>query len=243
VYEAKALSFVDNGLFQAFDLGITKHVAVNSYGRFVEFKNARHDRYWNFVCDYLQGRRDCCKKNSSKWHFWNKTFLRSKRKCSWQTNDFLHKLSRKIVKNTKANTIVVGDLNIKAMAQSPNASKGLNRSTQNSGYLGRFVRFLSYKAEIVGKKVVEIDESNTSKRCYACGKLHVVSLWVRVMCCDCGNVVDRDKNSCVNILLRLYSKFALWMGYQVFVGNLRNTGLLAPSLEVHSQEALTFRLG
>ena len=76
---------------------------------------------------------------------------------------------------------------------------GLNRSTQNNGYLGRFVRFLTYKSELAGKKVVEIDESNTSKECYACGKLHVMPLWMRAMSCDCGNVIDRDKNSSVSI--------------------------------------------
>jgi hypothetical protein len=32
----------------------------------------------------------------------------------------------------------------------------------------------------------------------------------------------------------------LWTGYQLFAGNLRNTGLPTPKLEVHSQEALPF---
>jgi putative transposase len=126
------------------------------------------------------------------------------------------------------------------MAQSPKATNGLNRSTQNNGYLGRFVRFLSYKSELAGKRLVEIDESNTSKRCFVCGKLHDMPLWIRVMKCDCGNVIERDKNSSVNIIVRFLSQYALWMGYQQFVGNLRNTGLPTPKLEVHSQEALPF---
>ena len=243
VYEAKALPFVDNGLYQAFDLGVTKHTAVNSYGKFVEFIIPRHDKYWNPVVDLLQSRRDHCKKKSRRWHHWNKTLKKSKRKCARQTKDFQHKLSRKIVNNTKANTIIVGDLNVRGMAQSPKASAGLNRSTQNNGYLGRFVRFLSYKSELAGKRFVEIDESNTSKRCFACGKLHVMPLWIRVMRCDCGNVLDRDKNSSVNVMVRFLSQFALWTGYQLFADNLRNTGLPAPLLEVHSQEALPFMVG
>jgi putative transposase len=129
------------------------------------------------------------------------------------------------------------------MAQSVKSFSGLNRSTQNNGYLGRFVRFLSYKAELAGKKVIEIDESYTSKECYACGELHGMPLWVRTMKCDCGNVIDRDRNSSVGIMLRFLSQFALWTGYQQFVGNLRNTGLLTPTLEVHSQEAIPFRVG
>ena len=118
-----------------------------------------------------------------------------------------------------------------------------NRSTQNNGYLGRFVRFLSYKAELAGKRVVEIDESNTSKMCYACGRLHDMPLWMRTMCCDCGNVVDRDRNSSVNVMVRFLSQNALWTGYRQFVGNLRKTSLQTPMLEVHSQEAQPFMVG
>ncbi len=243
VYEQKAPVYVDNGLYQAFDLGVTKHTGVNVYGRFVEFANSRHDRYWNPRLDLLQSRRDHCKKKSRKWRYLNKVLKRHKRKCSRQTRDFQHKLSRRIVENTRANTIIVGDLNVKGMVQSPKATCGLNRSTQNNGCLGRFVRFLSYKAELAGKKVIEIDESHTSKRCFACGKLHDMPLWVRVMKCDCGNVIDRDRNSSVNIMLRFLSQYALWTGYQQFVDNLRNTGLPTPKLEVHSQEALPFMVG
>lgn len=244
VYIKKTPLYVDNGLYQSFDLGITKHTAINSYGKFVEFKNSRHDKFWNPTTDLLQSRRAHCKRYSRKWYHWNKVFKKCKRKCSRQIIDFQHKLSRKIVENTKANTIIIGDLNVKGMAQSPKASTCLNRSIQNSGYLGRFVRFLSYKAELVGKKVVEIDESYTSKKCYVCGETHIMPLWVRVMKCDCGNSIDRDKNSSVNIMLRFLSQFAMCTGYQQFVDNLRKTGLLVPvELVVHSQEAISFRIG
>jgi putative transposase len=156
------------------------------------------------------------KKKSRKWRYLNNVLKKHKRKCSRQTRDFQHKLSRRIVENTKANTIIVGDLNVKGMAQSAKATNGLNRSTQNSGCLGRFVRFLTCKAELAGKKVIEIDESYTSKECYACGKLHVMPLWVRTMSCDCGNVIDRDRNSSVSIMLRFLSQNALWTGYYNF---------------------------
>ncbi len=243
VYEQKTPVYVDNGLYQAFDLGVTKHTAVNIYGQFVEFANSRHDSYWNPRLDRLQSRRDHCKKKSRKWRYLNNVLKKHKRKCSRQTRDFQHKLSHRIVENTKANTIIIGDLNVKGMAQSPKATNGLNRSTQNSGCLGRFVRFLSYKAELAGKKVVEIDESYTSKECYVCGVRHDMPLWMRTMICDCGNVIDRDKNSSVNIMLRFLSQYALWTGYQQFVGNLRNIGLPTPKLEVHSQEAPCVSVG
>ena len=243
VYEQQAKAYVDNGLYQAFDLGVTKHTAVNIHGRFMEFKNPRFDRYWNPMVDVLQSRRDHCKKRSRRWKYLHGRLKKCKRKCRRQNRDWMHKLSRRIVENTKANTIVVGDLNVKGMAQSKQTFSGLNRSTQNNGFLGCFVRFLTYKAELEGKRAIGIDEANTSKRCYACGKEYSMPLWVRVMRCDCGNVLDRDKNSSVNVMVRFLSQNALWTGYQQFVGNLRKTGLPTPKLEVHSQEALPFMVG
>jgi len=148
-----------------------------------------------------------------------------------------------MVDNTRANTLIVGNLDVKEMPNSNKASSGLNRSTQNNGYLSRFVRFLTYKAELAGKKVIEIDERNTSKRCYACGKEHVMPLWKRTMDCDCGNVIDRDRNSAINIMLRFLSQNAMWTGYQQFADNLRNTGLTISILEVHSREAPCVSVG
>jgi putative transposase len=55
------------------------------------------------------------------------------------------------------------------------------------------------------------------------------------MKCGCGNVIDRDRNSAINIMIRFLSQNALWTSYQgVFLDNLRKSGLLTPS--VHSQE-------
>ena len=156
-------------------------------------------------------------------------------KKSNQLKDFQHKLSRKMIENTRANTIIVGDLKVKKMAQ-PKIINGekqkktkrirsRNRSTQNQGYLSRFIEFLTYKAELRGKRVIRIDESYTSKECYLCGKRHDMPLWKRTMECDCGNVIDRDRNSAINIMVRFLSQNALWTGYLQFVDNLRQTGL------------------
>nr|WP_231585701.1 MULTISPECIES: transposase [unclassified Methanosarcina] len=45
------------------------------------------------------------------------------------------------------------------------------------------------------------------------------------MKCDCGNVIDRDRNSAINIMKRFLSQNALWTGYQSFSDNLQQTGL------------------
>ena len=231
-------SYFDNGIYQAIDLGVTKIVtAINTNGKFHEIKTPRPDKYWNPKIDAAKSRRDHCigkKKGSRK----SKRYLRiaravtkMSRKKANQVKDFQHKLSKTMVENTKANTIIVGDLDVKQMAQpkvkdgkkekKTKRKRGLNRSTQGLGNLGRFVQFLTYKAELIGKRIIRIDEKNTSKRCCYCGKRHNMPPENRVMLCDCGNNIDRDRNSAVNIMLRFLSQNALWTGYQQFVGNLR----------------------
>ncbi|WP_369798615.1 zinc ribbon domain-containing protein [Methanosarcina sp. WH1] len=56
-------------------------------------------------------------------------------------------------------------------------------------------------------------------------KRHDLPLWERTIKCDCGNVIDRDRNSAINIMERFLSQNALWTGYQRFSDNLRQTGL------------------
>lgn len=230
VYEEPEKPYEDNGVYQAIDLGITKTVsAINTKGKFFEAKNPRPDKYWNPIIDALQSRRDHCKKKSRKHNHIHQSMTKRMRKRSNQIKDNQHKLSRKMIDNTKANTIIVGDLDVKEMAQSTKATPGLNRSTQNSGYLSQFVGFLTYKAALAGKKVIEIDERYTSKTCYVCGKRHDMPIWKRTIECDCGNVLDRDRNSSINIMVRFLSQNAKWTGYQQFVDNLRQTGLLVPT--------------
>ncbi len=226
VYEVQQKQeYRDNGLYQAFDLGVTRHVGVNSHGKFIEFPVVRPDRYWKVPIAELQARRDHCKKKSRKWRTLNRLKRKCERKQSNQIKDFQHKLSKKLVENTRAATILVGDLSVKQMPRSKQATPGLNRSTQNTGHLSRFIGFLTYKAALAGKSVIEVDEQNTTKACCVCGTLHKMPLWKRVMECECGNTLDRDRNSAVNIMVRFLSQNALWTGYWQFAGNLRQTGL------------------
>ena len=227
-YELEEPPYVDNDRYQAIDLGITHLVtAINSQGKFLVVKNQRPDKYWNPTIARIQARRDRCKKFSNRWKLLNKIKRKYERKRDDQTRDFQHKLSRKLVENTKANTLIVGDLEVRHMAQSNKVPKpmrsGLNRATHNSGALGRFVQFLTYKSKRVGKRTIEFDEQNSTKECWVCGKLHPMPIWKRVMSCDCGNVIQRDQNSCIVLMKRYLSQNAKWTGYQAFLDNLRHT--------------------
>lgn len=230
VYEHAEKPYVDNGLYQAFDLGATKQVAVNLKSKFMEFINERPDKYWDKPLMELQSRRDHCKRYSRKWRKLNKLYNKCKRKSSNQLKDFQHKLSRKIVDNTKANTIIVGELSVKELCKidtekEKKFEKGLHKSIHNTGNIGRLVGFLAYKSKLVGKRLIEINERRTTRECCCCGKEHDMPLWKRTMICGCGNNIDRDKNSSINIMCRYLSQNGLWIAYQQFVDNLRQTGI------------------
>ncbi|NLM82338.1 MAG: transposase [Candidatus Methanoculleus thermohydrogenotrophicum] len=55
------------------------------------------------------------------------------------------------------------------------------------------------------KQVIEIGEEYTSKMCCCCGKIHAeMTVRDRVMQCECGTVLDHDRNAAVNIMLRYH---------------------------------------
>ncbi|KXB01370.1 hypothetical protein AKJ41_01810 [candidate division MSBL1 archaeon SCGC-AAA259O05] len=240
-YEKETPEYEDNGLYQAFDLGIIKHAGVNTYGESIEFKNRRADKYWESKVEEVQSKRDHCKKGSRRWKRYNEKLCKMKKKCADQLWDHQHKISRVMVDNTKANTIIIGDLSTKGMASEENGNaKGLNRSLQNTGMMGRFVRFLTYKAKLVGKKVIEISEEGTTKECCICGEKEDRSLHERIIRCDCGNVMDRDLNSAINIMKRFLSQERSVDELSSFMnGILRQTGLgyAHKPTPKHSQEA------
>ncbi|MGB4757004.1 MAG: hypothetical protein WBH15_03855 [Candidatus Methanoculleus thermohydrogenotrophicum] len=102
----------------------------------------------------MQSRRDHCKKKSKdqkssrRWRRYNAVKQKMERKQSNQFKDFQHKVSRKLVVNTRAGTIIIGNLSVKKMPKSQSATRQMNRSTQGAGYLARFAGFLTYKATL-----------------------------------------------------------------------------------------------
>jgi putative transposase len=214
--EVESPEYVDNGLYYAVDLGVSNLITgINLHLRATQIKNRRADLYWRKKISQVQSKRDHCKKESHLWLRYTKTLQRMKRKCATQMRDYQHFIAKKVVENTKANTIILGDLSAKRMAckkkgsgvhRITKARKTLNHSLHNTGSIGRFIEFLTYKAEKVGKRVIRIDESYTSRACCICGKLHNMPLSTRIMNCNCGNQLDRDINSAINIMKRFLQK-------------------------------------
>ena len=211
-YEFESPQYINNGKYQAIDLGISNIVsAVNLEGKFVQIKNRRADLYWKNKLSEVQSKRDHCKKYSNRWKRYNLKFCQMKSKCANQMRDFQHKISKTIVENTKANTIIVGDLNVKRMTKKKKTSNSqrknksnrtLNHSLQNTGSMARFVEFLTYKAQKIGKRIIKIDESYTTQVCAKCGLKTKRNLSMRTINCNCGLVLDRDLNSAINIMVK-----------------------------------------
>lgn len=226
-YDQSVPPFEDNGLYQAFDLGTVKHTGVNLHGKVLESNVKRADKYWEPKFQSLQSRKDHCKKDSRRHRLFSQRLLTIRRKCKNQTKDWQHKQSKNLVRNTKANTIIVGDLSPKQMAQTrrkkgnyQKSQKSLNRGVHNTGHLSRFIELLTYKAKLQGKRIIAIDERNTSK-----------------ICAVCGFVRDRDQNAAFNIMKRFLSQNAMWTGYQYFckrIANLRYTVNGKMKISLHS---------
>ncbi len=112
-----------------------------------------------------------------------------------QRNDFLHKVSAVITK--QFDTIAVETLNILGMEK----NHSLAKSISNIAW-GRFFQFLRYKAEKVGKNVIEIGMfEKSSKTCSVCGHVNEdLTLNQRKWTCkSCNTPLDRDLNAAINI--------------------------------------------
>jgi putative transposase len=128
--------------------------------------------------------------------------------------DFLHKLSRKIVNENQV--IAVENLSIKGLVKNHNLAKAIS----DVGW-GMFYTMLKYKAESKGKQYIEIDRwFPSSKTCHVClNRVDNLSLDIRTWTCKhCGTHHDRDVNAAINIrnealrILRLGSVRVISLG-------------------------------
>ncbi|MGB3203772.1 MAG: RNA-guided endonuclease TnpB family protein [Crinalium sp.] len=109
--------------------------------------------------------------------------------------DFLHKLSRRIVNENQV--ICVENLNVKGMMQNRKLSKAIHQV----GW-GMFCTMLKYKAEAEGKIYQEVDRFfPSSKTCHVClNQVESLPLDIRFWTCEnCQTKHDRDINASINI--------------------------------------------
>jgi len=110
-------------------------------------------------------------------------------------NDFLHKLSTKVVSENQA--VILEDLNVSGMVK----NRKLSRVISLQGWRA-FRDLVEAKSEKFGRKFVIISRwEPTSQICSDCGfKWGKLDLKVRtVTCMSCGSTHDRDENAAKNI--------------------------------------------
>ncbi len=124
-----------------------------------------------------------------------KKVARVHRKITNCREDFLHKLSRRIVNENQV--IVVENLNVKGMMQNHKLAKSIHQV----GW-GMFCTMLKYKAEMAGKIYQEVDRFfPSSKTCHVClNQVGSLPLDVRFWTCEnCHTKHDRDVNAAINL--------------------------------------------
>ncbi len=116
-------------------------------------------------------------------------------KVSNQRNDFLHKVSTKLV--NQYDSIIVEDLNVKCMMKNDKLSKAISDVSWT-----KFNTFLQYKCEWQGKNYIQIGRFvPSSKMCNHCGHINKeLKLKDREWTCqECQRTNDRDFNASLNI--------------------------------------------
>lgn len=112
-----------------------------------------------------------------------------------QRNDFLHKVSTRIVRENQ--TVCVENLNISGMMK----NHKLARAIADVSW-GSFVSMLEYKCEWQGKNLVRIGRFEPSSRLCTCGTINRdLTLKDRVWTCgNCGTTHERDILAANNIV-------------------------------------------
>jgi putative transposase len=175
------------------DLGLT-NFAITSDGS--KFDNSRELNQHELNLKQKQQQLSRKQKDSSNRNKSRQTVARVHRKITNCREDFLHKLSRRIVNENQV--IVVENLDVKGMMQ----NHCLAKSIQGVGW-GQFCTMLKYKAEQEGKVYQEVDRFfPSSKTCHVClNQVGSLPLDIRTWTCKhCKTSHDRDVNAAINLL-------------------------------------------
>lgn len=183
------------GKIYGVDLGL-KHFAVVTDGEKVsKYDHPKHLAKHEKNLRRKQQKLARKQKGSNSRHKYRKVVAKVYERVSNSRQDFLHKLSYKLVSDSQA--VIVENLHVKGMVRNYNLAKAIS----DCGW-GTFTNFLAYKLERKGAKLVEIDRwFPSSKLCSNCfDQMSEMPLDVREWTCPhCGTHHDRDGNAAINI--------------------------------------------
>ncbi|NEO48490.1 MAG: IS200/IS605 family element transposase accessory protein TnpB [Moorea sp. SIO4A3] len=202
-YDSKELKPSKDGRVIGIDLGIKDFAITYDGDKTSKFSNPKHLAKYEKKLGKKQRIAARKKKGSNGRIKARKIVAKVYERIGNVRQDYLHKLSRKIVDQNQV--VVVENLNVKGMLCATRTLRERNHKLAKAIFdlsWGTFVNFLSYKCEKEGKVLVEIDRwFPSSKTCSNCHYLiKELPLDVRSWICpSCGTHHDRDGNAAKNI--------------------------------------------
>ncbi|MCW5316936.1 IS200/IS605 family element transposase accessory protein TnpB [Nostoc sp. KVJ3] len=186
---------ISEGKIYGIDLGL-KHFAVVTDGEKVsKYDNPKHLAKHEKNLKRKQKKLARKEKGSKSRNRYRKVVAKVYERVSNSRQDFLHKLSYKLVSDSQA--VIVENLHVVGMVRNHKLAKSIS----DVGW-GTFTNFLAYKLERKGAKLIEIHRwFPSSKLCSDCFyQISELSLDVREWTCPhCNAHHDRDGNAAKNI--------------------------------------------
>ncbi len=184
-----------DGKVAGIDLGLKDFAIVNDGVKTSKYPNPKHLAKHERNLKRKQQKLARKEKGSNSRNKARILVARVHERVSNVRQDYLHKLSRKLVDDNQV--IVVESLNTLGMVRNHKLAKAIS----DVGW-GMFVNFLQYKLDREGKVLVEIDRwFPSSKLCSNCHyQVSEMPLDLRTWICpSCGTHHDRDGNAAINI--------------------------------------------
>lgn len=170
------------------DLGCRVYAATSEGNLYIDKRYNKHKRRLRYLKRCLNSKKDTGSK-SARRHL-----RKLRRKEHNRSKDLLHNLSSKIIKDTKADVIVLE--NLKSLKVKKNKYKNNNRISQVP--FAELKRILTYKALLHGKQVITVSPAYSSQIDSLTGKKDGIRCGRRYIA-KSGRVYDADWNAAINI--------------------------------------------
>jgi IS605 OrfB family transposase len=166
------------------------------------------------IAEYCNNRPELLKKLHEKIEKISKNYKNQKntkrklRKLEKKRSNLIDELHWKTINNLLKDNdcIFYGDIKSHNIVKG-GKNKKLNKDMNDLKFY-KFKQRLEYKADVQGKLVITVHESNTTKTCSSCGNMKEVGLSRVYNCDNCKIKIDRDINSAKNMLIKGITYYA-----------------------------------